>query len=146
MLSLKTMTRALVLLFFLLPRLIDCAPVLANESQPGPGKETNSKILRYALFGSVIFLGTTAAICEAKSDKEYSRYLDTAYPSEIRSSYDKAERYRNLSNAALIGAELCAVGLVVDLLRGQSQNEPRTGGIRLSLKFDPSHAGLTFRW
>jgi len=102
--------------------------------------------VRYVLAGSVLVLGSVAAIFELESDKEYSRYLDTANPTRMHSCYHRAERYRNFSNAALVGAEACAVGLVVHLLRAKPGKEPRPEGIRISLEVGLERAEVCFKW
>jgi len=116
------------------------------RAQPRSDAQKKDKVVRYVLAGSVFLLGSVAAIFEVESDEEYSRYLDTANPTKMHSYYDRAERYRNFSNAALVGAEACAVGLVVHLLKAKPGKEPRPEGIRISLEVGPQSAEVCFKW
>jgi len=138
--------KVFLFLLFILPRVLGCAQAAAAEPSSKPAGRHEHKLTRYLLGGSVLVLGSAAFVFEAKSDREYSRYLKTAYPSQIGSSYDRAEKYRNFSNAALIGAEICAVGLAIELLREEPPKEPQPDRVRLSLLLDASHAGLSLRW
>jgi len=139
-------SKVLLVVFLLITRFADCSPVRAGEARPGTDTEPKDKILGYVLFGSVLVLGSAAAICEVESDREYSRYLETAHPLKMHTYYDRAERYRNLSNAALIGAEVCAVGLVIHLLNGKLRGTPHPDAVRISLQLGPPRAAMSFGW
>jgi len=152
----RVMVRVLIITLFLTLRIVSCSfagagEVASRETPPGEapprtGALNKDKVAGYVLFGSVLVLGTIAAFCEVESDREYSRYLETAHPTRMRSHYDRAERYRDLSNAALIGAEACAVGLVAYLLQGKQVKEPQPEGVRISLELCPPRAEFSFRW
>jgi hypothetical protein len=116
------------------------------RTEPRSNVQKKDNVVRYVLAGSVLLLGSVAAIFEVKSDEEYSRYLNTANPTKMHSYYDRAERYRSFSNAALVGAEACAVGLVVHLLKAKPGKEPRPEGIRISLEVGPRSAEVCFKW
>lgn len=102
--------------------------------------------LKIALIGSAFVLASVAAILEIESDREYSRYLETAHPSKMQSYYDRAERYRNLSTAALLTAEVCAIGFVVLSLRQKPEGEPQSDTVRITFKIVPSRAEVSLLW
>jgi hypothetical protein len=146
------MARLLILVLIFITIVGDGPRAYAGETQsrlrtqPEAGTQRKDNVVRYVLVGSVLVLGAVAAICDVESDREYSRYLETANPTRMHSYYDGAERYRDVSNAALIGAEACAVGLVVHLLKAKPGKEPRPDGIRISLGVGPQRAEVSFRW
>ena len=147
----RSSTLILIIVVFV-TRFGDCPCAYAGDAQSLVRAQSQSdvqkedKIVRYVLAGSVILLASVAAIFELESDQEYSRYLDTADPTKMHSYYDRAERYRNFSNAALVGAEACAVGLVVHLLKAKPGKEPRPEGIRMSFAVGPRSAEVCFKW
>jgi hypothetical protein len=146
------MARLLMLMLIFITGVGDCPCAYASDaqsrlpSQPQSDTQTKDTVVGYVLVGSVIALGSVAVICEVESDRNYSRYLKTAYPTKMHSYYDKAERYRNLSNVALLGAEACAVGLVFHLLKGKPGNESRPGGIRMTFELGSPRAEVSFTW
>jgi hypothetical protein len=146
------MARLLILVLILITRVGDCPCAYASDAQSGlrtqPQSDADKKhtVVGYVLVGSVLVLGSVAAICEVESDREYSRYLETANPTKMHSYYDSAERYRNLSNVALVGAEASAVGLVLHLLKPKPGKEFRPEGIRISLEVAPPRAEVSFKW
>jgi len=98
------------------------------------------------LLGSALVLGSTAALCEIRSNHEYSLYLKTADPLRIGTHYDNAERYRNLSNIAMVGAEACAIGLVVYLVKQRHQEEPSPNSVRITMAVCQQRAEVSLRW
>ena len=102
--------------------------------------------LRPALAASAFLLGTVAAIFEVESDRAYARYLGTADPSRMSSYYDTAERKGDLSTAALIGAELCAVTLMVTYLIEKRPEEPEPGAVIIGFAVTPGAAAIQIRW
>ncbi|UCF78798.1 MAG: hypothetical protein JSW03_00520 [Candidatus Eiseniibacteriota bacterium] len=115
------------------------APALVKPDAEGRGLKT-------ALLASTFLLGSVAVILEIESDKSYSRYMDVAHPSRMEAQYDRAERYRDLSTAALVTAEMCAVAFVVLALSERSPEESQPGEVRITLEARASGAGVTVVW
>ncbi len=124
-------------------------PATAAEADRAPGvtaRPDGAARWRPVLAASAFLLGSAAVVLEAESDREYSRYLETADPRRMREHYDASERSRNLATAAMAGAELCAVGLVVTYLVRKRPPEPEPGSVIISLYACPSGVGLRVWW
>jgi hypothetical protein len=102
--------------------------------------------LRPVLAASAFLLGAAAVVLEIESDRAYERYLDTADPRRMDTYYDTAERKGDLSTAALVGAELSAVALVVTYLLQKPPAEPAPGSVIIGLAAVPGGVGVRFRW
>ena len=102
--------------------------------------------LRPVLAGSAFLLGSVGVVLELESDREYARYLNTADPRRMSSHYDAAERKRAISTAALIGAELSAVALVVTYLVQERPAEPQPGSVIIGLAVAPGGVAVRVRW
>jgi len=111
-----------------------------------PARKSTAVRLRPALAASVLLLGSTAAILEIQSDRAYARYLDTADPRRMDSFYDTSERKRSLSTAALVGAELSAVALVVTYLFEKPEAEPQPGSVIIGLSAAPGRLAVRVGW
>jgi hypothetical protein len=117
-------------------------PTVAPERE----REGAAVRLRPVLAASAFLLGSAAAVLEVESDRAYARYLDTADPRRMSSYYDTSERKRNLSTAALVGAEVSAVALVVTYLLQKRPAEPEPGSVIISLAAAPGGLAVRVRW
>ena len=136
----------ILIIVLLATRVCGAPPACSGQTLSGRGSGNKSAALGYVLLGSALALGSTAALCEIKSDREYSLYLETANPLEIRSHCDRAERYRNLSNVAMVGAEACALGLVVYLVRERHKEEPAPNRVRITMAMSLERVEVGLRW
>jgi hypothetical protein len=102
--------------------------------------------LKTTFLASAFFLGSVAALLEIESDRTYSRYLDVADPIKMDSLYEEAELYRNLSSAAFVAAEICAVAFVIVLVRERPEDDARPGKARLTLSAGSSGVGVSLLW
>ena len=116
---------------------------------PGAGsvpRRDTALRLRPVLAVSTLLLGAAAVVLDTQSDRTYSRYLDTADPRQMSSYYDSSERKRNLSTAALVGAELSAIAFVATYLVEKPPPEPQPGGVIISLAASPGGLALRASW
>ena len=117
-------------------------PTVATER----AREGAAVRLRPVLAAAAVLLGSAAVMLEVESDRAYARYLDTADPRRMSSYYDTSERKRNLSTAALVGAELSAVGFVVTYLLQKRPAEPKPGSVIISMAAGPGGLAVRVRW
>ena len=126
--------------------LVECSVAHSTETLSFPHSQERQECVSTYLVGSAFLLASVAAMLDIESDREYSRYLETAHPTEMRSHYDRAEGYRNLSNMALLGAEVLTVAVIVISLRGESKDKPEAGNVRISFATAPLRAEVTLKW
>ncbi len=135
---------------------LSAAPA-AGAAGPGPvpsgakpladeNPRAERRALKTALVATSFALGSLAVIMEVESDRAYSRYLDVANPVTMDSQYEKAERFRNLSSAALIGAQVCAIAFVVLSMGERPVEQFEPGSVRVSVYTGPCRAGVTLAW
>ena len=136
----------LTLLLLLCLQLCWQVPSAAGQDRSeSPGGNAPAR-LRPVLAASAFLLGSAAVVLELESDRDYQRYLDTADPRRMSSSYDAAERKRDLSTAALVGAELCAVALLTTYLIQKRPAEPEPGTVIIGLVSAPGWIAVRVGW
>jgi hypothetical protein len=124
--------------------LASAPPEVEALNVQNPGAEKHN--LKSVFLASGFVLGSLAAILEIESDRAYSSYLEVANPVRMHSYYDKAERYRNLSSAALIGAQVCAVAFVVLSVSEEAPKETESRGVRITMYTGVRGAGVSLEW
>ena len=118
----------------------------ARTAASGSARENAAVGFRPVLVASTLLLGSAAVVLDVESDRAYARYLDTADPHRMSSCYDASERQRDLSTAALVGAELCAIALVVTYLFQKRPAEPVPGSVIIGLAAAPGGLAVRVEW
>ncbi|MFH0778601.1 MAG: hypothetical protein V2A71_08225 [Candidatus Eisenbacteria bacterium] len=145
----RTMKKTLALIVVVLLTLEGASPSRAASSAPEGSRLQASREhgrSRFALLASAFVLFSAAAVLEIESDREYSRYLETAIHADMRSHYDDSECYRNLSTIALLGAEVCVVGFVVLSTKEPAPKDVNMQKVRISFLVGPQTAQVRIRW
>jgi hypothetical protein len=119
-----------------------CSAPRASASAPAGTAER----VRPLLAASSVLLASVAFVMEVESDRAYSRYQKTADPSRMSTYYDAAERDRDVSTAAFILADVCAVAFVFTYLSEKRPTEPEPGAVIVGLAVVPGGAAVQLRW